>query len=91
MKDVLVWSAFFTIFFYFSFNARYIGNIVITRIVILGFQHFFFLRAARSAYNWGGGGGGGKGKRVLSHVEAYKRQFTVGEKHKSLSIFLSFF
>ena len=39
----------------------------------------------------GGGGGRGEGKRVLSHVEAYKRQFTVGEKHKSLSIFLSFF
>ena len=37
-----------------------------------------------------GRGGRGKGKRVLSHVEAYKRQFTVGEKHK-LSIFLSFF
>lgn len=37
------------------------------------------------------GGGRGKGKRVLSHVEAYKRQFTVGEKHKSLSIFLSLF
>ena len=39
----------------------------------------------------GGEGGRGEGKRVLSHVEAYKRQFTVGEKHKSLSIFLSFF
>ena len=82
--------SFFYCFFYFTFNARYIGNIVITRIVILGFQHFFFLRAARSAYNWGGGGRG-EGKRVLSHVEAYKRQFTVGEKHKSLSILLSFF
>ena len=52
-------SFFSYFFFYFTFNARYIGNIVITRIVILGFQHFFFLRAARSAYNWGGGGGGG--------------------------------
>ena len=51
-------SFFYYFFFYFSFNARYIGNIVITRIVILGFQHFFFLRAARSAYNWGGGGVG---------------------------------
>lgn len=80
---------FFYYFFYFSSNAHYIGNIVITRIVILGFQHFFFLRAARSAYNWGGGRR--EGKRVLSHVEAYKRQFTVGEKQKSLSIFLSFF
>ena len=38
-----------------------------------------------------GGGGRGEGKRVLSHVEAYKRQFTVGEKHKSLSTFLFFF
>ena len=50
--------SFFSYFFYFTFNARYIGNIVITRIVILGFQHFFFWRAARSAYNWEGGGGG---------------------------------
>ena len=37
------------------------------------------------------GEGRKKGKRVLSHVGAYKRQFTVDEKHKSLSVFLSFF
>ena len=77
-----------------TFNARYIGNIVITRIVILGFQHFFFCVQLDRPITGGGGeggGGSGEGKRVLSHVEAYKRQFTVGEKHKSLSIFLSFF
>ena len=84
-------SFFSYFFFYFTFNARYIGNIVITRIVILGFQHFFFFCVQLDRPITGRGGGRGEGKRVLSHVEAYKRQFTVGEKHKSLSIFLSFF
>ena len=69
---------FFYYFFYFSSNAHYIGNIVITRIVILGFQHFFFLRAARSAYNWGGEGGGEASFKSRGSLQAavYSRRKT---------------
>ena len=49
---------FFYYFFYFSSNARYIGNIVITRIVILGFQHFFFCVQLDRHITGGGGGRG---------------------------------
>ena len=52
--------SFFSYFFYFTFNARYIGNIVITRIVILGFQHFFFCVQLDRPIT-GGEGGGGRG------------------------------
>ena len=53
-------SFFSYFFFYFTFNARYIGNIVITRIVILGFQHFFFCVQLDRPIT-GGEGGGGRG------------------------------
>ena len=69
---------FFYYFFYFSSNAHYIGNIVITRIVILGFQHFFFCVQLDRHITGGGEGGGEASFKSRGSLQAavYSRRKT---------------
>ena len=70
-------------FFYFTFNARYIGNIFITRIVILGFQHFFCVQLDRPITGGGGGRGEGEGGGEASFKSRGSLQAAVYSRRKT--------